>query len=140
MKSPAITSHTWSSEVRDYEVDYQNIVNNAVYMNYLDHARGKYLKDMGFDITHIAQEGINIVLYESQLKFKAPLKFGDVYTVISELSRISQFRLLMTQKIINTQHNQRIYLEAKNYLCCINIKSNKPCLHPAFENMPISPN
>ena len=131
-------NHTWSSEVRDYEVDYQNIVNNAVYMNYLDHARGKYFNDMGFDITHIAtQEKINIVLYETQIKFKLPLRFGDKYKVISELSRISPYRLIMKQKIINSQNNTIIYLDAVSYLCCINTKTNKPCIHKAFENMDI---
>ena len=36
-------------EVRDYECDMEGIVNNAVYLNYLEHARHAFLKHKGFD-------------------------------------------------------------------------------------------
>lgn len=36
-------------EVRDYECDMSNIVNNSVYLNYLEHTRHKFLKSMGID-------------------------------------------------------------------------------------------
>ena len=36
-------------QVRDYECDIQGIVNNAVYQNYLEHCRHKFLQMAGFD-------------------------------------------------------------------------------------------
>jgi len=130
---------TWSSEVRDYEVDFQGIVNNASYMNFLDQARSKYLESLGFDIVTIAQQGINIVLYESCLKFKHSLRFRDEYTVKTKLSRTSRFKLLMLQTITNTRTGV-IYVEAENYLCCVNTKTGKPCMHQAFEKLAIENN
>ena len=35
-------------EVRDYECDLQGVVNNAVYLNYLEHARHRYLLHAGW--------------------------------------------------------------------------------------------
>ena len=36
-------------EVRNYECDLQGIVNNAVFLNYLEHARHQYLLSVGID-------------------------------------------------------------------------------------------
>ncbi len=129
--------HVWSSEVRDYEIDFQGIVNNAVYLNYLQQARAEYFLDQGHDVVAIAHEGINIVIFETNLKFKKSLRFRDKFTIKSELSRISHFKFLMQQTLTNTKTGE-ICFEAKNYLCCIDTKTNKPCLHHAFENMPIT--
>ncbi|HEV2613609.1 MAG TPA: acyl-CoA thioesterase [Gammaproteobacteria bacterium] len=126
-----------SSEVRDYEVDFQGIVNNAVYMNFLDHARSKYLESLGFDIVKIAQEGINIVLFETTLKFKRSLRFRDEYHIKTNLIRLSRFKLYMPQEIINTQTNT-LCVEASNYLCCVNAQTGKPCMHEAFEALEIT--
>ena len=38
-------------QVRDYECDIQGIVNNAVYQNYLEHCRHKFLNSVGLDFT-----------------------------------------------------------------------------------------
>jgi acyl-CoA thioester hydrolase len=124
------------SEVRDYEVDFQGIVNNAVYMNYLDHARAKYLEELGFDVVTISHEGTNVVLFETNLKFKSSLRFRDNYAIKTKLFRISRFKLFMPQVITNTKTGV-ICVEAANYLCCIDTKTGKLCLHKAFENIAI---
>ena len=38
---------TLTLAVRDYECDLQGVVNNAVYQNYLEHARHQYLQSLG---------------------------------------------------------------------------------------------
>ena len=43
-------------DVRDYECDLQGVVNNAVYQNYLEHARHQYLQSLGLSFAgHIAE-------------------------------------------------------------------------------------
>ena len=48
--------------VRDYECDLQGVVNNAVYQNYLEHARHEYLKSIGIDFAALTLQGINLVV------------------------------------------------------------------------------
>ena len=38
-------------EVRDYEIDYQGIVNNANYLHYLEHTRHEFCKMAGLNIS-----------------------------------------------------------------------------------------
>jgi len=49
-------------EVRDYECDLQGIVNNARYLNYLEHTRHKYLLSKGIDFARLHNEGIDLVV------------------------------------------------------------------------------
>lgn len=44
--------------VRDYECDLQGVVNNAVYMHYLSHARHEYIRSVGLDFAELHQKGI----------------------------------------------------------------------------------
>lgn len=54
---------TLEMDVRDYECDIQGIVNNAVYQNYLEHARHEYLKEVGIDFAELAKMGLIWLLY-----------------------------------------------------------------------------
>ena len=67
--------------VRDYELDMEGVVNNAVYQNYLEHARHEYLKSMGIDFAAMVENKIHMVLTRIELDFKWPLTSGDKFVV-----------------------------------------------------------
>jgi len=71
-------------QVRDYECDLQGIVNNAVYQNYLEHCRHKFLNYAGLDFAKLHNEGIDAVVIRAELDYKFPLRPGD-YFLISRL-------------------------------------------------------
>lgn len=90
---------TLDFEVRDYECDLQGIVNNAVYQNYLEHARHAFLKSVGLDFARFAQEGINLVVVRAELDYRTPLQSGDRFWVGLRLERISRLRFAFLQDI-----------------------------------------
>ena len=59
-------------EVRDYECDMEGIVNNAVYMNYLEHARHAYLKHKGIDFSTLTQKGLQLVVIRIEADYLYP--------------------------------------------------------------------
>ncbi len=63
--------------VRDYECDLQGVVNNAVYQNYLEHARHEYLKSIGIDFAALAAQKINLVVVRVEIDYKASLTSGE---------------------------------------------------------------
>lgn len=85
--------------VRDYECDLQGVVNNAVYQNYLEHARHEYLKSIGIDFAELASQGINLVVVRVELDYKSPLKSGDRFIVEVRPERISPVRIAFRQDI-----------------------------------------
>jgi len=99
-------------EVRDYECDMEGIVNNAVYMNYLEHARHAYLKHKGFDFAMLTQKGIHLVVIRIEADYLYPLRSGDSFYVTAKAERVSKLRFGFSQDIFRSPDNQPI-LKAK---------------------------
>jgi len=68
-------------EVRDYECDMAGIVNNSVYLNYLEHARHEFIKDMGLDFQGLYKADVFVVVVHADISYKTPLRSGDSFWV-----------------------------------------------------------
>jgi len=95
-----------SFEVRDYECDLQGIVNNAVYQNYLEHARHQFIKSRGLDFSEITKQGIQLVLIKAELEYKRSLQSGDHFYVQTRIERTSKLKLTFYQKVYRTRDEQ----------------------------------
>jgi len=78
-----VQTHDFELEfkVRDYECDMEGIVNNSVYLNYLEHARHEFIKSIGLDFKEMLHAGIVAVVAHADLSYKTPLRSGDAFTV-----------------------------------------------------------
>lgn len=85
--------------VRDYECDLQGIVNNAVYLNYLEHARHEFLRTQEVDFAALAEEGIFLVVLRIEVDYLQSLRSGDRFVVEVDLERVSPLRLAFVQHI-----------------------------------------
>jgi acyl-CoA thioester hydrolase len=94
-----IVSHSLQMAVRDYECDLQGVVNNAVYQNYLEHARHEFLKANQLDFAALAHAGVNLVVVRAELDYKSPLTSGDVFIVNTRLEKMSRLKLAFHQTI-----------------------------------------
>jgi len=99
-------------EVRDYECDVQGIVNNAVYQNYLEHARHQFIKTRGLDFAEITKQGIHLVLIKAELEYKRSLQSSDRFYIQTSVERISKLKLAFQQKIYRARDEQ-LMLNAK---------------------------
>jgi len=91
--------HRLTMTVRDYECDVQGIVNNAVYLNYLEHARHRHLLSLGVDFVEMAGRGLNMVVTRMELDYRRPLRAGDAFTVTSSMRRVSRLRFRFDQSV-----------------------------------------
>lgn len=121
------TSFTWESEVKDSELDVQGIVNNAVYLIYLEHCRHKHLKSLGLDFIHIHRQGIDLVIRECTLKFIASLTTGDQFIVTSKCILINRAKIVMAQDIIR-KHDQKRLVTATFTITGLNRTTSKIAL------------
>lgn len=94
--------------VRDYECDIQGVVNNGVYLNYLEHVRHEYLKQIGIDFTDYAQQGINLMVVRAELDYRFPLESGDKFIVGLNLVRESRVKFAFQQDIHRLPDNKLI--------------------------------
>lgn len=99
-------------QVRDYECDLQGLVNNAVYQNYLEHARHEFLKTLGIDFAEMTRHGINLVVIRAELDYKAALTSSDRFWVGTRLERLSPARFAFFQDIYRYP-DEALVLQAK---------------------------
>lgn len=85
--------------VRDYECDMQGVVNNAVYQNYLEHARHEYLQSIGINFAALTQQGINLVVTRVEIDYKLSLISGNRFVIEVRPVRISPVRIGFRQDI-----------------------------------------
>ncbi len=85
--------------VRDYECDLAGMVNNAAYLNYLEHARHEFLKSRGVDFAGLAQKGIYLVVIRIEVDYLYPLRSGEHFYVALRPERVSRLRFAFQQDI-----------------------------------------
>ena len=86
-------------EVRDYECDLEGVVNNAVYLNYLEHARHNFLRTQGLDFAQLHDQGCDLVMTRAEIDYKIPLRSGDRFVVRLNVGRQSRLRFVFDQAI-----------------------------------------
>ena len=95
-------------EVRDYECDLQGIVNNAIYLNYLEHARHQLLRNIGVDFAKLHEGGCDLVVTRAELDYEQPLRSGDRFVVRSVLKRQRRIRFVFEQEILKFPKMERV--------------------------------
>ncbi len=112
--------------VRDYELDLQGIVNNAVYSNYLEHARHSFLLSRGIDFKQLHDRGIDAVVVKAEIEYKNALTSKDEFIVQTSVSRLGLLRLIFHQKIIRKNDNKLMINANITAACLLNGKPFEP--------------
>jgi len=110
-------------QVRDYECDIQGIVNNAVYQNYLEHCRHKFLNHVGLDFAELHKEGIDAVVIKAELDYKFPLRPGDVFLIRLKMAKQGRLRIIFKQQIIRKK-DEKLMVGAK--ITAVLTRSGRP--------------
>ncbi len=89
-------------KVRDYEVDSEGIVNNACYLNYLEHTRHEFCDAAGFSFHEMRRRGMSPVVSHITIDYRTPLTLGSKF--ISRLAmRRKGPRFIFDQWITDTE-------------------------------------
>lgn len=86
-------------KVRDYEVDSEGIVNNARYLNYLEHTRHEFCALAGFSFAEMRRRNMSPVVRRIEIDYVSSLGLGEEF--ISKVSlRQKGARFLFHQWIV----------------------------------------
>lgn len=99
-------SFTIDMKVRDYEVDMEGVVNHAVYLHYLEHARHEFLLSRGVDFAEYTKKGIYMFIVRAEVDYKQSLKSGDRFWVGVNAFRESRLKMGFEQDIYRYPDNK----------------------------------
>lgn len=72
--------------VRGYELDTQGHLNQAVYLQYAEHARWELLRAAGVAQDKLIEAGVGPVVLETNIKYFRELRGGDEVTISCEFA------------------------------------------------------
>lgn len=108
-------------KVRSYECDFESIVNNAVYQNYLEHTRHEFMIAHGLDVVELHRQGIDTVVARINIAFKSPLHDNEEF--LSKLKvKKEGIKYVFYQDIYRINDGQLAIRAVVDVVCIINGK------------------
>ena len=106
---PSRFKHQTQIRVRNYEVDWQGIVHNAVYLLYFEIGRVEYLKDLGIKLDlNTIQNKARVVLVRNEIDYKSPAHFDELLTLCTRIMYIRNTSFAFEGYIEEASKNRRI--------------------------------
>ena len=107
---------TLEMAVRDYELDSEGIVNNAVYLHYLEHTCHAFVKQEGIPFGSLTGEGLVPVVRRMEIDYRMPLRTGDVMLSRLWIEREGA-RFVFYQDIFNKKGGELVVSAAVTIVC-----------------------
>ena len=102
--------------VRDYELDSEGIVNNAVYLHYLEHTRHAFVKREGIPFGSLTREGLIPVVRRMEIDYRLSLQSGDVMLSRLWIERKGP-RFIFHQDIFNKERGELVVAAVVTIVC-----------------------
>lgn len=116
-------THQIELSVRDYECDLQGIVNNAVYLHYLEHARHSFLLKKNIDFAKLHNEGIDLIVNRIEIDYKLSLTSSEKFVISSSMHREGHLRVIFDQEIHRIP-DKKLVVKAK--VIGVGLRNGKP--------------
>lgn len=86
--------------VRFYELDPYEHVNHSVYIQYFEAARAEWLTEIGFPLSKLKEDGIQIVVTEINTRYLGSAGPTDELVVETELVELRRVSMTFAQRIV----------------------------------------
>jgi len=88
-------------KVRSYEIDLYGHVNNATYLNYLEHGRVQSLEQTGKSFQQYMDENIFIVIAKINISYLKPAFLDDELDISTTIKSVGRTSVVLNQEIYN---------------------------------------
>ena len=128
--------HSYSLKVRSYELDGNNHVNNANYLNYLEAARISFFNDIGINYKAFFIKGYRLFVTKICISYKVPAEVDDELIIETRPFKRRKTSGIFRQTLYRGETS---ICEADVTWVCVN-KEGKPVpLPPEFDKKELSP-
>jgi acyl-CoA thioester hydrolase len=117
-------------QVRNYEIDWQGVVHNAIYLHYFETGRIAYLEQVGVkvDVNSVQHES-KVMVVRNEIDYRMPAQFGDVLDVYTRISFIRESSFAF-EGILEHAISKKTIAENISFHVWINDRTNRPMRAP----------
>ena len=119
--------HKHQVRVRNFEVDSQGIVHNAIYLEYCEIGRVEYIRQLGFRLLPggTFSDDIKVRIKRNEITYYNPAKVDDLIDVYSRIAYIKNSSFCFEHILINAETRQLICFQ-KSIHVNLNLMTNEP--------------
>lgn len=119
--------HKFQLRVRNFQVDSQGIVHNAIYLEYCEIGRVEYVRNLGIQLlpTGIFDDGIKINVKRNEINYESPATVDDQLDIYTRISYIKNTSFCFEHLIFHTDTG-RLLVTQKSVQVNLNADTNKP--------------
>ncbi len=119
--------HKYQIRVRNFEVDSQGIVHNAIYLEYCETGRIEYIRQLGFKLLPggVFENGIKVMVKRNEITYHYPAMIDNLVDIYTRISYIKNSSFCFEHLLVNPETN-RIYCFNKSIQVNLNPDTNTP--------------
>jgi acyl-CoA thioester hydrolase len=121
-------------QVRGYELDAYNHVNNAVYLNYAELARWKMIEEAAGGQDYFKRNGVAPVLVRTEIDFKEPCFLAE-WLVLETTMLNCRTRVARFQHLVKKRDSGRVAAEIIATVLVVNAEGKSVSLPADFERV-----
>ncbi|EHR51042.1 acyl-CoA thioester hydrolase, YbgC/YbaW family [Saccharomonospora marina XMU15] len=110
-------------KVRYHECDQQGIVFNAHYLAYVDMASFEFCKVLFGSHTNLIEQGIDMVVAESNLRYLRPCRFEDELVVALTVDHVGNTSMVLGVRI---ERGDELVVEGSNRYVWVGTADHRP--------------
>ncbi|MCM0081272.1 YbgC/FadM family acyl-CoA thioesterase [Geomonas sp. Red32] len=107
-------------DVRIYyeDTDAGGVVYHSNYINYLERARGEFLRGHGFSVRQMHDDGIIFPVVHIDIHYKAPARLDDLLEVETRIVNVRNSSFVAGQRIYKKDEG-KLLVDARVTLACV---------------------
>lgn len=119
--------HKFTLRVRNFQVDSQGIVHNAIYLEYCEIGRVEYVRELGIQIlpTGIFYDGVKINVKRNEINYESPAMVDDQLDIYTRISYIKNSSFCFEHLIFHHETG-RLLVTQKSIQVNLNAETNRP--------------
>ena len=116
-----VNPHQVQIRVRYAECDAMGVLHHARYWEYFEHVRTEMLRAGGVSYRRLEASGVLFVVYKCSCTYRDPIRYDDLVTVRTEITRMTRTRIDHAYEIIR---DDRSCCQAATTLACVDRQGN----------------
>ena len=119
--------HKFPIRVRNYQVDSQGIVHNAIYLEYCETGRVEYIRELGFHLLPggMFDNGVKVMVKRNEINYYNPARIDDLIDVYTRVSYIKNSSFCFEHLLLNSESGI-LHCDQKSIQVNLNPQTNIP--------------